>query len=917
MKNRSTVFLFLVISIICSPLCLKAQLEVYPLHQLASGEVLSGMRLFANTDSIKLKLPYIEDFSGPQVPIQKIDTISDTVNNNINNITNVYRFINLKMHGLKNGDSILISVIKDGTGIPQKETKPRYVKIPKTFIKGDVDYYDTSIVISHSYSPVPDTTPTYTLLQIIPREGFLPPLHVNSPDSAPVYTHDSIIFHYSIIDSGIICTQHKGSTKTDLQFVTKNNQPDTIYYLNVKDTSFADCNQDTLSIKQLDTITFIRNDTLFRFVDTSIYIWLRLKSLKYYSDTTFYHYIDSTGTNSGYYPDRYSFLLYDDAQLTKPTPLDTFPGRPSYLNWTRAAYSSYSNTPDSLGFVANYGGTTVNDGMGINPISIGMVSFDGINYLGFPYSTSAYATGFADVLLSLPFDLSAHTLADSIYMSFFYQPGGLGERPDPEDFLLLEFKDVSNTWVPVWQQNGTDTSNVTDSMFAVAMVKFDTVSYLHKDFQYRFRSHGRLSGHFDVWNIDYIYIDTGRTVSQPYISDFTLASVPDSLLKGYRSVPYKHFVSFTQQNPGSLDTLINRTQSLSFRNMNVLYTNSDTVGITPKFLMNTYDNLGKIHLDTSSSHLFYTVSGTGTLVDSVDTSKMTAPYVLKQEYSFIGVNSVDQPDINNSPYHSKYDMSFNNSQTVETYFYDYYAYDDFTPEYTIKSNLSGIIVTNQFKILVADTLTHMDICFQRNDGPDLTGFIIYMGVWDGNVKVIDSLQQIPINYAVPANGFTRYQFNTPRALAAGTYYFGYQQFFNSPQNLFIGYDRNNDFTSRIFYNSTGAPVWSPFKTLTNIYGAMMLRPVFSKNEILLSTKDPVSTDKQFVIYPNPNGGNLHFMGQPEYMIVYDINGRKLLEEPISSGSVSLSGKLADGLYILYLSKGMYTETHKLILLNEQ
>ena len=91
---------------------------------------------------------------------------------------------------------------------------------------------------------------------------------------------------------------------------------------------------------------------------------------------------------------------------------------------------------------------------------------------------------------------------------------------------------------------------------------------------------------------------------------------------------------------------------------------------------------------------------------------------------------------------------------------------------------------------------------------------------------------------------------------------------------------------------------------------------FSKNQILTAIKNPQGKADQFVVYPNPNKGELHFMGNPEYMSVYDLNGRLILHESVSSGFVSVAGKLQNGLYIINLSKGNYSEVHKLILFNE-
>ena len=62
----------------------------------------------------------------------------------------------------------------------------------------------------------------------------------------------------------------------------------------------------------------------------------------------------------------------------------------------------------------------INDNYAINPWTIGVATFDGLDETGYPHDwTGSGATGWADDLTSKPIDLSTYSVGDSIYISFF------------------------------------------------------------------------------------------------------------------------------------------------------------------------------------------------------------------------------------------------------------------------------------------------------------------------------------------------------------------------------------------------------------------------------------------------------------------------------------------------------------------
>ena len=102
----------------------------------------------------------------------------------------------------------------------------------------------------------------------------------------------------------------------------------------------------------------------------------------------------------------------------------------------------------------------INNGFGVQPPTIGVATLDGLMADGYPWDWSAENTfGAADTLTSLPIDITGFTVADNIYLSFFYQGGGWGNTPDNNDRLVVElFADVGGdgAWIEVWSQDGQD-----------------------------------------------------------------------------------------------------------------------------------------------------------------------------------------------------------------------------------------------------------------------------------------------------------------------------------------------------------------------------------------------------------------------------------------------------------------------------
>jgi hypothetical protein len=82
----------------------------------------------------------------------------------------------------------------------------------------------------------------------------------------------------------------------------------------------------------------------------------------------------------------------------------------------------------------------VNNHLSISPLTLGVATLDGLNKKGMPYDFSdQYAQGPADTLTSQPINLAGLDSSDQVFLMFHYQAGGLGNMPDAEDSLYLDF----------------------------------------------------------------------------------------------------------------------------------------------------------------------------------------------------------------------------------------------------------------------------------------------------------------------------------------------------------------------------------------------------------------------------------------------------------------------------------------------
>ena len=183
-----------------------------------------------------------------------------------------------------------------------------------------------------------------------------------------------------------------------------------------------------------------------------------------------------------------------------------------------------------------------NDNYAINPWTIGVATFDGLDETGYPHDWSNPSVeDWADALTSKPIFLSQKGVGDSLYLSFFYQAGGRGESPENGDSLVLEFYLPSiDNWGSVWSTTG-----FTSDEWYYEHVCLDTSIYFQDGFKFRFRSYGNLTGSLDHWNLDYVYLNENRSIADTIMHDWAFTTPPISMLENYSAMPWKHYQQLT------------------------------------------------------------------------------------------------------------------------------------------------------------------------------------------------------------------------------------------------------------------------------------------------------------------------------------------------------------------------------------
>lgn len=519
----------------------------------------------------------------------------------------------------------------------------------------------------------------------------------------------------------------------------------------------------------------------------------------------------------------------------------------------------------------------INDKRADNPLSVGVATFDALDENGKIYSRASAKPFVADMLTSKPI-LMDYPVGSNAYLSFYYQPQGIGDTVEVQDSLFVDFYNpASKMWWTVWKMKGSGVHP-----FKAAIIPVDADSFLVRGFQFRFRNNASIAtnsdipgkmGDVDQWHIDYVKLNINRTATDTIMRDVAISKPIGSLLKTYQSMPWKHFqVAF---------------QNVMRQGVDITYRNNDTTIHKPN-----------IHFRITDLR--------GTSVTSIDPGdrniypQEVLNITTNLEYPFL-TNETDSAlfEVKSFLETDAYDIKDNDTTRFQQVFSNYFAYDDGSPEngYGLSGHgTSNGMVAYKFTTSFADTLRAINIFFNSTQNNVTADYPFQLTVWKATTggpgqMIYQSQQKLPSDFGK----YTTYALDSG-IIVNGDFFIGWQQ--PNEDFLNVGLDKNNSTEDKLYY-SIGAWTKSYFNN-----SALMIRPVFGSKGII-SSDDPGIEKTDFKIYPNPCDGVLHIekpseLNNPLYATLLNMTGKTVLQTEVNENTINLEN-LPTGLYLLVLT----------------
>lgn len=516
----------------------------------------------------------------------------------------------------------------------------------------------------------------------------------------------------------------------------------------------------------------------------------------------------------------------------------------------------------------------VNVNFGVNPPTIGVATLDGLKENGQPYVSSFQTPepyGVADYLTSKPFYMSGLSPADSVYISFYYQPQGTGNEPLGKDSLVLEFfNPIDSIWVWAWSKAGAPST-----AFQAAIIPITNPIFFNNGFRFRFKNYASLSCNCDHWNIDYVWLDKNRTANVTIMDDVAFVYEPNSLLNRYREMPW------TQYKTNALGEFNNSLQ-VTLRNNNSIPKNFT-------YSFNIYDRSGNLLSNKPPTNDNINALSNYTITNSTNLPGGVFPITSSNSYETFLIENIISTAGDT--------IKTNDTLRTEIKFDRHFSYDDGSAEAVYGINVSGGKIAARYDLNTAEQITGIAIHFANYKG-NVSNAPFRITIWKSLNPEEIIYQKDSVSYPVyeeSVNGYHFYPiFNGP--ILNGTIYIGWVQVNNT--NLRLGLDKNTSLSSKQYFNASGS--WNE----TMIQGAWMFRPVFGGYPNLpISDEDIYENANDFILYPNPASNQLNFVGFKDYIQiqVFSLHGKLMLQQQLIESEKLDISSLPEGMYILHIS----------------
>ena len=571
----------------------------------------------------------------------------------------------------------------------------------------------------------------------------------------------------------------------------------------------------------------------------------------------------------------------------------------------------------------------VNTDIPVFPVNRGAVTLDAISDSGqmYPNAIPGPTTFLADHLTSRYIRLDsiftpvprALSPDDSVYLSFWYQPQGRGKPPHTADSLMLRFlvkpawDSITPTdtthfealWQEIWRTRGMslDTFYINNNLYFVqVMIPIVDTQFFTRRFRFQFYNYVSLASSAEPswqsncsqWSLDNIYLDINRSYTDTLHPEITFIERPPSMLRNYSSMPFPQYTDNpTNEMADTLDILISN-RDLEDHNSSYGYSMKDEAGAWQKdytggeYVIKPFYSFGYVtYVPFAHPPVQYLFP-----ISAAD----SALYLITHQ-----VHAVDGSML---------------GDTMQAYqrLYNYYAYDDGTPDAGYGLTPAGSLLAYRSKLnKTPDTLRAIQFYFNRTLSQDNVQFF-YLKVWnDANGKPDQVLYEELVlpKFADSLNQFVTYHLDPPLRIS-GTFYVGWEQ--TTDDNLNLGYDRYNNSREQVLFNVAGEWLTSAFN------GSLMIRPIVGK-PIPLGIAEHKEETVRLKVYPNPASGEVIQIDLPPSLTrnetytlhLYNLFGQEILQEPFP-GKADVSG-YSPGIYLITLSgsSGQVIASAKLVI----
>lgn len=516
-----------------------------------------------------------------------------------------------------------------------------------------------------------------------------------------------------------------------------------------------------------------------------------------------------------------------------------------------------------------------------NQFSRGFAVFDANNGQSIPYDTLVpNHRVWADSLTSQTIDLSSHTPADSLWLSFYYEPQGNGYLPKPEDSLILFFYNSAGQWVRAWATGGDSVS-----VFRQVMVPVKDTGLFNSQFAFRFVNRATHGISNSNWIVDYVYLNAQRNYLDFGANDLAYTRNSSNLLNDFTAMPYEQFRS----NP-------NRFLADS---IHAFLKNNGSTGASINYGYSAKDLLtGTSFGDANGSQFFAPMQPRTLSFSMYSMGNFTPPAaskgrVLVETKYFAQSIYPDEPRDNDT---IRQIQDFSN----------YFAYDDGSAEKAyflhVAPDAPGTTAT-EFALYKKDTLRGVAIYFPRTVPPSNNkefSLIVYKNIavnGSGSDDIVYQQDYYLPEFQDSVNKFHIYRFDDAVAMDTGVYYIGLMQSAGGfSDSLYIGLDVNRAGGNHRYFNVDG--FWQP----SALPGALMLRPIVGAALPATGIREGINaqTAKAW-LFPNPatdeiyvHNNDIHF-GKATYQIT-DLSGRVLMSGTVQNGSAITIRRLVPGMY---------------------